>query len=273
VSKSIGRFKMVEAIFISHGSPTLLIEDGEYVELLKKLGREYKSKGIDLIMVSSPHWISHEDFYVQVSPKPPCIQDYYGFPDELYQFKYEVENDLDFALKLVEESKRRNFHVEATLNWGLDHGAWVPLYFMFPERDIPVVPISTSAGQLPEAHFRWGKFIREFAESFGRKVLFIGTGSTTHRLDMIRWGMKTELVYPPGEKFDRHLLELIRTGKYDEVLRLPGKEIFYSAMPEGGLLTLFLTLGVAGEGTRGEILYYGGWAYGVSMTAIKFLKN
>jgi aromatic ring-opening dioxygenase catalytic subunit (LigB family) len=53
---------MVEAIFVSHGSPTLLIEDGEYVELLKKLGREYKSKGIDLIMVSSPHWISHEDF-------------------------------------------------------------------------------------------------------------------------------------------------------------------------------------------------------------------
>jgi hypothetical protein len=34
-----------------------------------------------------------------------------------------------------------------------------------------------------------------------------------------------------------------------------------------------LTLGVAGEDARGEILYYGGWAYGVSMTAIKFLKN
>jgi 4,5-DOPA dioxygenase extradiol len=108
-------------------------------------------------------------FYVQVSPKPPCIQDYYGFPDELYQFKYEVENDLDFALKLVEESKKRNFHVEATLNWGLDHGAWVPLYFMFPERDIPVVPISTSAGQLPRGTFQMGEIYQGVCGKFWEK--------------------------------------------------------------------------------------------------------
>ncbi len=264
---------MIETIFVSHGSPTLLVEDGEYAELLKELGREYKSKGIDLIIVSSPHWISRDKFYVQVSAKPACIQDYYGFPEELYQFRYDVENDLDFAVKLVEESRKYNFPVEATLDWGLDHGAWVPLYFMFPERDIPIVPISVSIGQSPEAHFRWGKFIRKFAEKSGRRVLFIGTGSTTHRLDMIRWGMKTKLVYPPGEKFDRRLLELLKLGRYDEVLRLPEEEIFYDAMPEGGLLTLFLTIGVAGEDTKGEVLYYGGWAYGVSMTAIKFLKN
>ncbi len=89
---------MVYSIFVSHGSPTLLIEDREYVELLKKLGREFKSKGIDLIIVSSPHWITRDELLVQTSPSPNCIQDYYDFPAELYEFAYEVKNDVDFAI-------------------------------------------------------------------------------------------------------------------------------------------------------------------------------
>lgn len=264
---------MVLTIFISHGSPTLLVEDGEYVELLRKLGHEFKNMGIDLIIVSSPHWITRHELLVQVSPEPECIQDYYGFPDELYRFTYHAKNDVDFAMKLVEKGKREGLPVAPTLDWGLDHGAWVPLYFMFPERDIPIIPISSSLGQSPETHFKWGECIREVAEKTDRKILFIGTGSTTHRLDMVRWGLKTKQVYPPGEKFDKVLLDLIRDGKYDDVLRLPESELFYQAMPEGGLLTMFITLGVAGRETRGEVLHYEGWAYGVSMTAIRFIKN
>ncbi len=264
---------MIFALFVSHGSPTLLVKDGEYVELLKKLGHEFKSEGIDLIIISSPHWLTHDKLFVHVSPNPKCIQDYYGFPDELYKFTYEVRNDVDFAVKLVEEGKKFGLPVSSTLEWGLDHGAWVPLYFMFPERDIPVIPISACLEQSPEIHFKWGECIKEICEKENRKILFIGTGSMTHRLDKVVWGLKTGQVYPPGEKFDKILLDLISEGKYEEVLRLPENELFYQAMPEGWLLTMFITLGVAGKGTRGEILHYEGWAYGVSMTAIKFNKN
>jgi aromatic ring-opening dioxygenase catalytic subunit (LigB family) len=221
---------MVRSIFVSHGSPTLLVEDGEYVELLKKLGYEFKSKGIDLIIIASPHWITHDELLVQTSPNLDCIQDYYGFPDELYGFIYEAKNDFDFTVKLV----------------------------------------SSASSQTPETHFEWGKCIREIAEKLNRNVLFIGTGSTTHRLDKIVWGYVENRVYPPGEKFDKILLELLEKGEYEKVLKLSEDDLFYQAMPEGRLSTMYITLGVAGKGSKGEVLYYGGWAYGVSMCAVKF---
>ncbi len=264
---------MIYSIFVSHGSPTLLVEDGEYVELLKKLGREFKSKEIDLIIVASPHWIARDELLVQTSPNPKCIQDYYGFPDELYEFTYEAKNDADFAIKLVEGGRRKGLPVSSTFDWGLDHGAWVPLYFMFPERDLPVMPISSALRQTPEMHFKWGECIREVAEKANRNVLFIGTGSTTHRLDKIVWGSGASRVYPPGEKFDMILLDLLKKGEYEKVLQLSENDLFYQAMPEGGLFTMYITLGVAGKGTKGEVLYYGGWSYGVSMCAVKFINK
>ncbi len=263
---------MLYSAFLSHGSPTLLIEDSEYKEVLRELGNYYKSQGVDLVIVSSPHWISKEFLYVHTSLNLPCIQDYYGFPEELYEFRYDVCGDPEFAFGLVEEGRKNLLPVQGTQSWGLDHGGWVILYFMFPQRDISVVPISICPKFSPQVHFEWGKVIRRFSEKTGRKVLFIGSGSTTHRLDIVVWNQKETIkrVFPQGEKFDKMLFDLLENKRYEEILDLPKTESFWEAMPEGFLLPLFITLGFSGENSNPQILFYSGWNWGISMTAIKF---
>ena len=261
---------MIIPIFLSHGSPTILIEKGRYAEFLKRLGRQFKSKGVDIIIVSSPHWVSGDKFLVQISHQLRCIQDYYGFPDELYEFSYDVNNDANFAIDLVKGAIKAGLPVEGTEEWGIDHGAWVLLYFMFPEKDIPVVPISISAYLSPQLHYQWGDFIGRFSRNSERKILFIGSGSTVHRLDKIIWNYKGREIFKQGEKFDEVLLNLIKDGEHEKILSLHESELYHHAMPEGGLRTMFITLGVAGKRARGKVLYHEGQYFGLSIVAIKF---
>ena len=92
------------------------------------------------------------------------------------------------------------------------------MYFMFPKRDIKVVPISvTSAG--PEEHFRFGSAIKSAVEKTDGTVAVLGTGSPVHRLDLIRYGHYGDDKFEPGAKFDEKIVEVIATGDFDRILK------------------------------------------------------
>ena len=47
---------------------------------------------------------------------------------------------LELAKLIVESLVRDGFQAELTGGRGLDHGHWVPLHYLLPERNVPVVP-------------------------------------------------------------------------------------------------------------------------------------
>src|SRR5258708_8705245 len=62
---------------------------------------------------------------------------------------------------------------------GLDHGAWAPLLYMYPEADVPVVQISLQPGLGTRHHLRLGRALRKLEED---NVLVIRSGHMTHNL-------------------------------------------------------------------------------------------
>ncbi|CUS96831.1 Aromatic ring-opening dioxygenase, catalytic subunit, LigB family [Candidatus Chrysopegis kryptomonas] len=261
----------LNVVFLSHGSPTILIEKGDFAEFLEKLGQKYKTIGIDTIVIASPHWIVRDkNFYVNVAEKPMCIKDYYGFPKELYEFRYDCLNDVELAGSIIEEGEKVGLSVKGTQSWGIDHGAWVILYFMFPEKDVKVVPVSSSAFLSPYEHREFGRVIKTAVEKSQRKVLFIGSGSLTHRLDLVMFGVND--VFEGGKKFDDKVVSILESKeKWDEILNLWNDPLFFSAQPEGHLLTLFITLGVADDKKEAKRIFYSGMWYGLSLIAIEFI--
>ena len=251
---------MIRGLLISHGSPTVLIEGEEWKRKLKELGERIKEEvKPEVIVVSSPHFISWtEENLVEVGEKLKCIQDYYGFPKELYEFCYEAYNDLDVVNELKSFLKPDD-------KWGLDHGAWIPLMFTFP--GIKAVTISISQASAKK-HYEIGEKIGEVIRKLGKRAVFLATSSPTHRLDLFYLNVK-----PKPSMFDLILQDLINEGRFDEILnaeKIYEKE-FKSAMPEGELKPLYMLLGAV-KPTRGRVIDYEVPWPGVSMMVAEFFS-
>lgn len=81
-------------VFSGHGSPLLALERNKVTEELGRFGatiiaRHGKPKAI---LAVSAHWYTRGTF-VQTKADPRQVYDMYGFPQELYDFRYPVHGD------------------------------------------------------------------------------------------------------------------------------------------------------------------------------------
>lgn len=262
--------KIVLTSYLSHGAPTSLVERTGIHDIYERLGKLLTDRGVDTIVISSPHYFSNGKFEVESREEIPCIQDYYGFPEELYGYSYEARNNVDLVNEIVEAARSNGLDVLKSKSWGLDHGAWLPLYFMFPDRNVKVVPVSITASG-PEEHFKFGEAIRSAIEKTDGTFAVIGTGSPVHRLDLIRFGYYGEERFEPGERFDGKLIEVLESGDPERIMdmRADFPSLFQSAAPEGELNPLFTALGASDiKEYVGKTLFHEFMYYSVSLVAV-----
>ncbi|WP_294303313.1 class III extradiol ring-cleavage dioxygenase [uncultured Sphingomonas sp.] len=168
------------AIFLSHGSPMILIEPSPARDFLATLGARFED--VKAIVVVSAHHDTREAV-VTASPQPETIHDFgRGFPQALFDARYPALGDPALAKRI--EALVRDAGLPATLDpsRGLDHGAWVPLMLGWPEADVPVVQLSVSSQHPPAWHYAIGRALVPLREE---GVLIVGSGSLTHNLRAI----------------------------------------------------------------------------------------
>ena len=239
----------IHGLLVPH-SPTLLEDElmntpSPIIEALQQKGRRLKDWDIGAVIAVSTHWQTHENFHVDASPFHSTITDYYGFRKEI---EYDVAGLPDLARILISGGQKSLLPVSERRR-GVDHAVTIPLYFMFPEKNIPVIPLSVSGS--PLCAFRWGRQLGKELRSWNRNVLFMASGSLSHDLSAFMRG-STAADY---ETFDRRLLQLLSEGNGMDVLNLDPKLIDRSK-PEGGFRDLMMLLGVMGSQTRGNVLAY-----------------
>ena len=134
---------------------------------------------------------------------------------------------------------------------GLDHGAWVPLRLLYPEADIPVVPLSIQPMLGPRHQYDVG---RALAPLRNEGVLVIGSGSITHNLHDFRAGFSEEHEAPYVRPFIGWIEQALAAGDVDALLDYRRQAPFAErAHPtDEHLLPLFVALGAAGERARAE---------------------
>jgi len=172
--------KKLPVIFTSHGNPFDIIKSREERAFWKKLyelGIELqKNYEIKAALVVSAHWCTRGT-YVNVSPYPKQIYDYYGFPEEYYKVVYKAKGSPEYAY----EVKKLVPEVRETTEWGLDHGAWPMLMHLFPEGNIPVFQMSIHYYAPPQYHYNLAKQLKSLRE---KGLLIIGSGALIHNLQL-----------------------------------------------------------------------------------------
>jgi len=168
------------SIFVSHGSPMFALEPGiagrELQALTSGLPRP------DVIIVASPHWMTRK-VSVTASARPETIHDFGGFPQPLYELSYPAPGAPVWAQRVIETLAAAGIAAQADPQRGLDHGAWVPLMFMYPDADVPVVQVSLHPHFGPSHYLQLGRALAPLRE---QGALIVGSGSLTHNLYELR---------------------------------------------------------------------------------------
>jgi 4,5-DOPA dioxygenase extradiol len=168
--------KTLKSLFVSHGAPTFAIEPGFAAQQLSNLGNSIVPP--TAIVIISPHWMTSTIKVSSVS-QPPTIHDFGGFPDELRLIQYPAPGDPKLAAQVVKLLRKHSWSAELDASWGLDHGAWVPLRYLFPKANIPVLQISMPYDLNNASAWKMGE---DLASLNDQGVLIIGSGSLTHNL-------------------------------------------------------------------------------------------
>src|SRR5215813_8133817 len=188
-------------IFVSHGSPTLILEDVPARAFLASLGRQLpKPKAIVAV---SAHWDTDVPA-VSLARKPPTIHDFYGFPEALYRLRYDAPGAPQLAERVAELTG-----AQRDPGYGLDHGAWVPAMLGWPEANIPIFQLSVQPYMTPAHHIALGRKLAGLREE---GVLVMGSGSATHNLRRLVRGRHDTPPEPWAKAFDDWVAGTVERG-------------------------------------------------------------
>jgi 4,5-DOPA dioxygenase extradiol len=242
---------MFPALFVSHGSPMLAVEDSAARRFLQGLGAAIGRP--KAILIVSGHWETPMPALNAV-PVNETIHDFYGFPPALYRIDYPAPGDRELANHAAGLLGAAAFPATLAPARGLDHGAWLPLMLMYPEADIPVVQMSLQHHLGPAHHIRVGEALRTLRKE---DVLLIGSGTFTHNLGLMDRSQPDSVPTPDVVAFADWIDAALNERRTEDLVnyrRLAPFAVRHHPRDEH-FLPLFFAYGAGGEDGRVEHLH------------------
>jgi aromatic ring-opening dioxygenase catalytic subunit (LigB family) len=136
--------------------------------------------------------------------------------------------------------------------WKFDHGIMVPLHFLTPNFDLPVIPININCQGPPLAPLSraWalGEALRRAADSVGERIAVVGTGGISH------WPATPDSG-KINEAWDREFLARWQSNDKSAMLAYTDEATYREAGQGGYEIRTFIAVAAAARGP-GTLQYY-----------------
>lgn len=250
------------SIFISHGSPMVVIENSAAHDFLLDYGRQLGAP--KAILVASAHFEARRPL-LTADRQPEMIYDFGGFPRALFEMQYPAPGSPELAMRAAQMLSAAGIAASPIEGRGYDHGTWAPLKLMYPDANIPVVQLSIQTNLGGAHHVALGRALAPLREE---GVLIMGSGSITHNLrELMRTRGALDAPAPAWvTTFDDWVREKIKAGALDDIAEAMARAPFAREnhpSPEH-YLPLPFAMAAAGEGAKGELVH-SSCQYGVLM--------
>ena len=238
------------SLFVSHGAPSLALDDSPAGRFLDRLGTTLPRPRA--VLIASAHF-DRAGSVLACADRLDTVHDFNGFAPALQTIRYPARGDATVARRAKDLIDAAGIDAVLDTHVGLDHGAWVPLLRMYPDADVPVVALSIDSRKNARWHHALG---RALAPLRTEGVLVIGSGGFSHNLRELDWRGE----WPDSPAWMRDFTDALRTrllgGDVEGALdwpQLPDAQRNHPT-PEH-LLPLFVALGAAGERPRATRLH------------------
>ncbi|MGE3245307.1 MAG: hypothetical protein AB7F96_04910 [Beijerinckiaceae bacterium] len=222
------------------------------------------SKPDVVLTLTSEHWINFFLDHVGAF----CIgrADYYDGPVEpwLRVEKARIPGDAALAEELLSHCYASGFELNYSHEMALDHGTIVPLHFLMPEKNIPIVPImfNTLATPRPTAArcVALGQALRPVLQASSKRIAIVATGGLSHDPGEVGHGHI-------DQEFDARFIEHMRKGDLAALSAYTDKELLAAGAGTLELLAWMTMAGIMGERGADLVAYEAvkPWATGVGI--------
>jgi aromatic ring-opening dioxygenase catalytic subunit (LigB family) len=199
-----------------------------------------------IIYVTTDHYnIFFEEslpiFSIGVATSARGPSDYHELPS------YEVCIDSDLARSIQTHAVNSDFDVGMSQEFEFDHSVIVPLHFLTPRMEVPVVPLFVSAfvRPIPSSHrcHALGRVIREAVERYPepRRVAVIATGSFSLEIGGPRISPDSHTGVPDPQWVER-VMALLRAAQVEQLVREATDDQLAQAGNAGGEVLDWITM-------------------------------
>jgi 2,3-dihydroxyphenylpropionate 1,2-dioxygenase len=136
--------------------------------------------------------------------------------------------------------------------WKFDHGIMVPLNFLTPNYDLPIIPVNINCQGPPltPLHRAWafGEALRRACDAVPEKIAVVGTGGISH------WPATPDSG-KINEEWDRDFLDRLMRNDRDALLDYTDEATYRDAGQGGFEIRTFIAIAAAAGG-QGELQFY-----------------
>ena len=161
-----------------------------------------------------------------------------GAPDLSRRLVTDVMQDIDLAY---------------AQEWKFDHGIMVPLSFLTPRYDLPIVPVNINCQGPPliplKRCYEFGRALRRACDRATERIAVIGTGGISH------WPATPDSG-KINERWDREFLERFLNNRREELVAYKDDETWREAGQGGFEIRTYIALAGTVEGCTGELWFY-----------------
>jgi 2,3-dihydroxyphenylpropionate 1,2-dioxygenase len=207
-----------------------------------------------IVVVGAEHFAN---FFMDNMPSFAIgMADFYDGPIEdtgwLKIDKFRAPGNRDLSHRIITEVMQ-TVDVAYAEEWKFDHGIAVPLSFLTPNFDVPVIPVNINCQGPPltPLHRAWafGEALRRAVDSVDERVAIVGTGGISH------WPATPDSG-KINEAWDRDLLDRWCRNDRDALLDYDDLTVYADAGQGGFEIRTFVAVAAAADGAKGSVQFY-----------------
>jgi 2,3-dihydroxyphenylpropionate 1,2-dioxygenase len=173
-------------------------------------------------------------------------------PDWLGIARTTVPGNPDLSRRIIEQTLQ-DVDVAYAQEWKFDHGIMVPLHFLTPRYDLPVIPVNINCQGPPitPLHRAWafGEALRKACDSVPERIAIVGTGGISH------WPATPDSG-KINEPWDRDFLQRWAANDRDRLLAYSDEQTYLEAGQGGFEIRTFIAVSGATAGSSATVHYY-----------------
>lgn len=170
-------------------------------------------------------------------------------PEWLGISKFRAPGNRDLSHRLITEVMN-TVDVAYAEEWKFDHGIAVPLHFLTPDFDLPVIPVNINCQGPPltPVHRAWafGEALRRACDSVPEKIALVGTGGISH------WPATPDSG-KINEAWDADFMDRWCRNDKDALLDYDDLSVYAEAGQGGFEIRTFLAVSAAAGGAPGRV--------------------